>query len=112
MNIYKVCSIEHWQSSKTKGEFTGVSIDLSDGFIHFSSGEQLAETLRLHFKGQENQVLLTIDPELIGTDVTWEASRGGALFPHLYADLPLKAITAEHNLVRDGDGEFILPEGL
>ena len=112
MKIYKVCSIEHWQDAQAKGVFTGVAIDLADGYIHFSTAEQLAETLSKHFKGQTDLVLLTIDVEQIETDLKWEPSRGGALFPHLYADLPLGAVVAEHNLSTNQQGEFVLPEGL
>ncbi len=112
MKIYKVCGQSHWQKAQEDGVFTGVAIDLSDGFIHFSAADQLAETLEKHFTGQTDLVLLTIDAEAIAKDLKWEPSRGGALFPHLYADLPLNAITNEHQLQSDDAGKFILPESL
>jgi len=112
MKIYKVCAGEHWANTKTAGVFTGVAVDLADGFIHFSTADQLAETLQKHFSGQSGLILLTIDVEKLGTELKWEPSRGGALFPHLYADLHLEAIDAEHILRTDMNGTFILPEGL
>ncbi|WP_299346331.1 DUF952 domain-containing protein [uncultured Maritalea sp.] len=112
MRIFKVCTVAHWSNAKANGVFSGVAVDLVDGFIHFSTAEQLAETLQKHFTGQSDLVLLSVDPEKIGTELKWEPSRGGALFPHLYADLPLVAIVAEHMLETDAQGVFILPEGL
>ena len=112
MHIYKVCSQSHWDSAKGAGVFKGVAIDLSDGYIHFSSAEQLAETLDKHFSGQTDLVLLTVNADAISENLKWEPSRGGALFPHLYTDLPLEAIVAEQNLTTDVQGKFILPEGL
>ncbi len=112
MKIYKVCSQTHWQAAKANGVFTGVSIDIADGFIHFSTSEQLGKTLRLHFSGQKDLVLLGVEADRIDRDLKWEPSRGGALFPHLYADLPLDSVVAEHELVADDDGVFALPEEL
>ena len=112
MKVYKVCSATHWQAAKASGIFTGVSIDIQDGYIHFSTADQLAKTLSLHFAGQTDLVLLSVETDKIGTDIKWEPSRGGALFPHLYADLPLEAVVAEHALRVDGAGTFILPEGM
>lgn len=112
MKIYKVCSMEHWQKAQAEGVFTGVAVDLADGYIHFSTADQLAETLSKHFKGQADLVLLTVDAGQIEEKLKWEPSRGGALFPHLYADLPLRAVIEEHKLLTDEQGEFVLPEGL
>jgi uncharacterized protein (DUF952 family) len=113
MKIYKVCSLSHWKQAQEQGVFKGVAIDISDGYIHFSSAEQLAETLAKHFAGQSNLVLLTIETDkLDGDKLKWEPSRGGQLFPHLYADLPLAAIIAEQNLQADQSGQFILPKEL
>lgn len=113
MKIYKVCSLSHWKQAQQQGVFKGVAIDLSDGYIHFSTAEQLAETLAKHFAGQNDLVLLTIEAEKLDADLLkWEPSRGGQLFPHLYADLPLAAIMNEHLLDIAEYGQFILPEEL
>ena len=96
MLIYKICTRIYWQEAQVKGVFGGVPIDHRDGFIHFSTAEQLTETAQKHFAGQRDLVLLTIESETLGEALKFEPSRGGALFPHLYGPLPLAAIhTAE-----------------
>lgn len=90
--LYKVVSQPQWREAEEAGVFRGAEIDHADGFIHLSSHEQVVETVRLHFGGQEDLLLVAIDPEAIGADLRWEESRGGALFPHLYADLPLTGV--------------------
>lgn len=85
--VYKVCTAAEWRAAEAAGTFAGSAVDLRDGFIHFSTGEQLEETLRRHFAGQTDLVLVELDPADLGPSLRWEASRGGALFPHLYAPL-------------------------
>lgn len=110
--IYKVCGEADWEEALAKGEFSGASVDLTDGFIHFSTGEQLAETLRRHFAGKSELMLVAVDPGALGPLLRWEPSRGGALFPHLYGALPLSAVRWQKPLSADEKGEFVLPEGL
>jgi uncharacterized protein (DUF952 family) len=108
--IYKICNIDMWEKAKAEDHLTGAEIDLRDGFIHFSTAEQLEETLRLHFKGVENLLLLTIDAGSL--DLKWEPARNGTLFPHLYDILPLSAVLAINPLLLDDDGRHILPSQL
>ena len=77
---------------KPKGVFTGALIDVTDGFIHFSTASQAAETARRHFAGQADLLLVAIDADRLGAALRYEASRGGDLFPHLYAPLELSAV--------------------
>ena len=108
--IYKICDVDLWEKAEAQGHFIGAEIDLRDGFIHFSTAEQLVETLRLHFEGMENLLLLTIDgPRL---DLKWEPARNGNLFPHLYDILPLSAVLTVNPLLLDNDGRHILPSQL
>jgi uncharacterized protein (DUF952 family) len=81
---YKICSAAEWAEAVRSGLYVGAPIDLSDGFIHLSTAEQVAETLKRHFAGQVGLVLIEIDLEKAGAALRWEPSRGGALFPHLY----------------------------
>src|SRR5690606_32720760 len=90
MMIYKLLSVEEWRTAKTAGVFRGSAVDLADGYVHFSTAEQVVETAARHFAGRLGLVLLTVDPQLLGDELRWELSRGGALFPHLYADLPVR----------------------
>ena len=90
-SIYKIMPAADWAAAKAAGAYTGSADDVRDGFIHFSTREQVAGTLARHFAGQQDLVLVTVDPEQLGTALVWEPSRGGALFPHLYDVLPVSA---------------------
>jgi uncharacterized protein (DUF952 family) len=87
--VYKVCSAREWAEAVANGSYRGSAVDLRDGFIHFSTRTQLAETLRRHFAGQRDLVLVAVNPETLGASLRWEPSRGGDLFPHLYGELPV-----------------------
>ena len=90
---YKILTAVQWAQFAQDGVFYGAPVDLADGYIHLSTTDQLAETLNKHFAGQSDLVILAVDLEPLGDDVRWEVSRGGALFPHVYAYLPLSAVT-------------------
>jgi uncharacterized protein (DUF952 family) len=90
--IYKICPQGLWRDAEKAGVFTGAPVDRADGFIHFSTAEQVAETAARHFAGQGDLVLLAIDAAALGPALRYEPSRGGALFPHLYGTLPLSAV--------------------
>ena len=90
--------------------FRGAPVDLADGYIHFSTREQVAETAAKHFAGQDDLVLLEIDADAFADDaLKWEPSRGGALFPHLYGDLELSAVRWAKPLPWSGE-RHIFPE--
>ncbi len=107
--IYKIVPRELWQEARAAGLFKGASIDLKDGYIHFSTAAQAIETARLHFAGQAGLLLVAVDATLFGEALKWEASRGGDLFPHLYADLPLDAVLWEKPLALGDDGLHVFP---
>ncbi|WP_409529588.1 DUF952 domain-containing protein [Sphingomonas sp.] len=92
-----------------EGVFTGAPVDLADGYIHLSTAVQLTETVDKHFAGQSDLHIAAVDLEAMGGAVKWEESRGGQLFPHLYADLPLSAVIAYGPMKRDDDGTVRLP---
>ena len=92
------------------GRFAGAPVDLADGYIHLSTADQLAGTLDRHFAGQDNLHLVAVDLAALGDAVRWEESRGGALFPHIYAELPLTAVIAHGTLTRAADGTVHLPD--
>jgi uncharacterized protein (DUF952 family) len=107
--IYHVCKAADWQAAKTTGPYTGSADDARDGFIHFSGGDQLRESVARHRPGQDGLVLLVVDQDRLGPELKWEASRGGALFPHLYGPLPVSAVVAEHDLSLGPHGSHIFP---
>ncbi|OIO09364.1 MAG: hypothetical protein AUJ52_06515 [Elusimicrobia bacterium CG1_02_63_36] len=109
--IYKLLLPGEWTAFQGSAVFTGSPVDRADGFIHFSTAEQLRETARKHFAEESGLVLLEIDPARLSGALKWEPSRGGALFPHLYAELPLQAVTRHWTLLRGAGGELI-PENL
>lgn len=108
--IYKVASREIYEASLAAGSFTGQPIDLKDGYIHFSSAAQLGETIRLYFAGLADQVLFQVPVAPLGETLKWEASRGGDLFPHLFATLPMSAVSNMTPLDVPADGRVVLPE--
>ena len=106
--VYKVAPRSLWDESIANGQFTGAPIDLEDGFIHFSSREQVIETVRLHFRGQDDLLLIEIPSAELGEKLEWEASRGGDLFPHLYDtfDPAVATRVLPLRLLEDGSHEF------
>ncbi|MFD3191978.1 DUF952 domain-containing protein [Sedimentitalea sp. HM32M-2] len=87
MLIYKIFRAGEWSALQARGETAGAPVDLADGFVHFSTAEQVAETAAKHFAGVTDLMLLALDAEAMGDALKWEPSRGGALFPHLYRPL-------------------------
>jgi uncharacterized protein (DUF952 family) len=110
--IYRLMDGDLWEAAKREGVFRGSEHDVRDGFIHFSTAEQLAETAAKHYAGRENLVLLWVSTSVLGTALRWEVSRGGALFPHLYAELAISAVTRAEPIVLGSDGRHILPSGV
>ena len=110
--IYKICPRDLWQQAEALGRFTGAPIDRSDGYIHFSTAAQVAETAARHFAGVPDLVLVSVEAEALGADLRYEPSRGGDLFPHLYADLPLEAVRAVVDLLLGPDGRHAFPEAV
>ena len=107
--IFKIISAAEWQAAERAGAFKGAGIDLSDGFIHFSTAEQAAETAAKHFAGQRDLVLVAVDAEPLGAALKWEVSRGGQLFPHLYANLATRDVTWVKPLPLDASGKHCFP---
>ncbi len=107
--IYKVCSREVFAASVAAGRFLGAPIDLADGYLHFSTAAQLRETLRLYFAGEADLALFAVAAAPLGATLRWEASRGGELFPHLYAELPMAEIGETATSAVAADGAVELP---
>jgi uncharacterized protein (DUF952 family) len=108
--VYKIVPDTLWQQARQTGVFNGAAIDLTDGFIHFSTAKQARETAARHFAGQTGLLLVAIDGGTLGDKLVFEPSRGGDLFPHLYAPLPLAAVLWEKPLPLGSDGAHVFPE--
>jgi uncharacterized protein (DUF952 family) len=95
MRIFKILSAADWQSAVKSGVYRGSPIDLADGFIHFSTAAQVQGTAAKHFAGQSGLMLIAFDADALAEHLTFEPSRGGQLFPHLYGTLnPALALAA------------------
>ncbi|MGA7325641.1 MAG: DUF952 domain-containing protein [Rhodomicrobium sp.] len=140
--IYKLVTRAEWEAVQAEGVYRGSHHDKRDGYIHFSTATQLAETARKYFCGVPDLLLLVVDVEALESSpsscpsplgekglpnslsprgegwgegvrlLRWEASRGGDLFPHLYADLPLIAVRSAVAIPLDADGTPIIPQKL
>ncbi len=107
--IYHICTREDWEAAKAAGHYEGSPQDRADGFIHFSTAEQVEASAAKHRTGQPGLVLLAVDPEALGDSLRWEASRVGALFPHLYGALPLAALRDVWELPLGPDSRHVFP---
>jgi uncharacterized protein (DUF952 family) len=107
--IYHMCRTEEWQAAAARKRYQGSSQDAADGFIHFSTADQIVESAAKHRAGQAGLVLLTVDADRLGPALKWEESRGGALFPHLYGALPVDTVLRVDDLPLGPDGRHVFP---
>ncbi|MEK9677344.1 MAG: DUF952 domain-containing protein [Rhodospirillaceae bacterium] len=108
--IYHVCRKDEWEAAQAAGAYGGSSQDKEDGFIHFSGGDTLVESVAKHRASQDGLVLLTVDDQVLGAALKWEPSRGGLLFPHLYGELPVSAVIQADDLALSPDGSHVFPD--
>ncbi len=109
MLIFKIFRPVEWAELQARGETLGAPVDLTDGFIHFSTAEQVAETAARHFAGAEGLILLALEARALGAALPWEHSRGGALFPHLFRPLRLPDVLWAKPLPLAG-GTHVFPD--
>lgn len=107
--VYKICPDTEWRQAQASGNHEGSPDDRRDDYIHLSTMQQLEGTLARHFAGQEGLVLIGFVAKQLGTDLRWEPSRGGELFPHLHGPLPVAAAIGVWPLSRGPDGRHLLP---
>ena len=108
--IYKICPASAWREAERQGVYRGSADDARDGFIHFCTSSQLAETAAKHFFGQTGLFLIAVDADALGTALRWEPSRNDELFPHLYGELDLGAVTGIYDMRARSDGTHDIPE--
>ncbi|MFZ5618013.1 MAG: DUF952 domain-containing protein [Pseudomonadota bacterium] len=109
--LYKIMSADDWAEAQRAGKVAPAPVDVRDGYIHLSTEDQVLETARLHFAGRTDLVAAEFAAEDFGAALKWEASRGGALFPHLYADLLAAKARGARRLIRSADGSFAFGGG-
>ena len=110
--LYKIATSAQWRAAEALGRFDGAPVDLADGYIHFSDAGTVRETAAKHFAGQSDLVLAAVDEAKLGPALKWEISRGNALFPHLYAPLPLDKVAWVRRLALGDDGVHVFPAEL
>lgn len=110
--IYKILPAPLWQEAERAGALRGAPVDIADGFIHFSTASQAKETARRHFAGMDDLLLVAVDPMPLGDALKWEPSRGGDLFPHLYAPLPVSAVLSVRPLPLSPQGLHEFPSDI
>jgi uncharacterized protein (DUF952 family) len=110
ITIYKICDAALWRTAERAKAFEGAGIDVRDGYIHFSTAAQVAETAARHFAGAADLVLVAVDADALGVSLRWEPSRGGELFRHLYGALALDKVLWAKPLPLAADGRHVLPE--
>jgi uncharacterized protein (DUF952 family) len=108
--IYKISPASAWREAERQGVYKGSADDLRDGYIHFSTAAQVAETARKHYFGQTGLFLIAVDADALGDELRWERSRNDELFPHLYGELDLGAVTAILDMRAQSDGTHDIPE--
>src|SRR5688572_8529355 len=108
--IFKISPAADWDTAERNGLFRGSVVDLRDGYIHFSTAEQVAETAAKHFAGVEGLRLVAVDADAVGAELKWEPSRDGALFPHLYAPLSLANVLWVKDLPLGASGQHMFPD--
>ncbi len=137
--IYKLVTLQEWEAARAEGVFRGSEHDRLDGYIHLSTAAQLSETAEKHYSGITDLVLLAVDTEMLArlhashpsgeavaatslpggeergegrAALRWEPARGGDLFPHLYANLPLAAVQDAIPIPLSDDGMPVIPSDL
>lgn len=108
---YKLVDRADWDAARAAGAYAGSAVDLADGYVHMSTAAQVVETAARHYRGRDDLVMVEVDLTALGEALKWEVSRGGDLFPHLYAPLPFTAALAERSLSVDADGVMRFRDG-
>ena len=107
--IFKIVHAAEWRAAQSDDIYCGSPKDKEDGFLHFSTREQLPGTLKRYYARADDLVLVAADSAVLGDALKYETSTAGALYPHLYCALPLTAVQWARAIVRNENGEFVLP---
>lgn len=110
MLIFKIVHAAEWNAAQKAGRYDGSAKDKDDGFLHFSNADQLIGTLEKYYADANDLILVAVETDTLGTALKWEASRDGALFPHLYAALSMNNVQWSAPITRNTKGAFVLPE--
>ena len=110
--IYTLIRGPDWREAERLGAYRGSDHDRRDGFLHFSTAEQVRASAAKHRRGEADLWLIEADAAKLGDALRWEPAAGGSrpgLFPHLYAPLPLGAVLSATRLPLNADGTHGFP---
>ena len=107
--IFKIVHADEWHAARSASAYSGSAKDRQDGFLHFSTEAQLLSTLMRYYASADDLILVAVDETTLGAALKYEPSTGGALYPHLYGDLPVSGLQWARPIKRDRAGKFILP---
>lgn len=83
----------------------------AEGFVHCSTVDQVAGTARLLFAGNDDLLLLVVDPRLVDAEVRHEDLYGiGQDFPHVYGPIPRTAIVEVRRFPPGPGGRWSRPD--
>ncbi len=91
MRLFHIVESTVWAAAKERGTYAPASL-ASEGFVHLSEKQQVADTIDRFYKGQTGLVLLEIDPKLLHSVLQYDQVPGHGVFPHLYGALNLGAV--------------------
>ena len=91
---FKVLTQQQWADFERERVFRGAPVDIADGYIHLSTAGQLEATIAKYFADQTGLMIAEVDLICLGDNIRWEPARGGDLFPHIYAELPIHAVVS------------------
>ena len=108
--IFKILRANEAAALAQSSVLKGSSVDLADGFIHFSTAAQVEETAARHFSAESGLWLVAVRTAEVTEALRWEPSRGGDLFPHLFAPLTTEAVVWLKPLPLGPDGHHRFPD--
>lgn len=103
--IFHIASLEDWKKSLEMGEYICPSLK-SEGFIHFSTSDQVVSTANRHYIGTSGLVLLRVDVPKLSATIKYELAANGEIYPHLYGPLNLDAVEKVVDFPPNPDGTF------
>ena len=110
--IYHICRKVEWLKAKKIGVYSGSADDERDGFIHFSTADQVVASAKKHWANVEDLVLLSVDSVVLGERLKWEPSRNNEMFPHLYGELDVEVVSDAFELIIGCNGIHEFPDHL
>lgn len=89
--VYHIITPDDWAAAKQQGAYRPPSL-AAEGFIHFSTAEQVPATSLRHYADAGELLLMSIAVDQLRTELVWENLTGTGTFPHLYESLGLDAV--------------------